>query len=90
MSQVYSNVIQFYIYIYRIIYILFFRFFSIIGYYKTLNISPCAICCLSILFLFFIIKKYLFIWLCWVLVVASGICIFVEACGTFLVVACWI
>ena len=36
-----------YIYIYNVyyiyIYIFFFRFFSIIGYYKILNIVPCAI-----------------------------------------------
>ena len=32
----YSKVIQVYIYIF------FFRFFSIIGYYKILNIVPCA------------------------------------------------
>ena len=31
----YSKVIQ--------IYMFFFRFFSIIGYYKILNIFPCAI-----------------------------------------------
>ena len=35
----YSKVRQLYIYIYQ----LFFRFFSIIGYYKILNIVPCAI-----------------------------------------------
>ena len=38
MFQVYSKVIQFGISI-----IFFFRFFSIIGYYKILNIVPCAI-----------------------------------------------
>ena len=31
------------IHIYMYIYIFFFRFFSIIGYYKILNIVPCAI-----------------------------------------------
>ena len=40
MFQVYSNVVQLYIYN---IYIFFSRFFSIIGYYKILNIVPCAI-----------------------------------------------
>ena len=32
-----------YIYIYIYIYINFFRFFPLIGYYKILNIVPCAI-----------------------------------------------
>ena len=36
--QVYSKVIQLYIYIY-----ILFRFFSIIGYEKILSIIPCAI-----------------------------------------------
>ena len=36
-----GNPIQYTIHIY--IYILFFRFFFIIGYYKILNIIPCAI-----------------------------------------------
>ena len=31
------------LYIYVCVYIFFFRFSSIIGYYKTLNIVPCAI-----------------------------------------------
>ena len=35
----YTDVIQFYTYIY----IFFFRFFSILDYYKILNIVPCAI-----------------------------------------------
>ena len=35
--QVYSRLIQLYIYIF------FFRFFSIIGYYKVLKIVPCAV-----------------------------------------------
>ena len=39
MFQVYNKVIQFYIYIY----IFFFRLFSIISYYKILNIVLCAI-----------------------------------------------
>ena len=43
--QVYSKVIQLYIHIY------FFRFFSLIGYYKILSIVPCAI---SLLFIYFI------------------------------------
>ena len=44
MNQVYSKVIQLlHIYIYIYIYIFFFRYFSIIGYYKILNIVPCAI-----------------------------------------------
>ena len=37
--QVYRKVIQFYTYMY----IFFFRFFSIIGYYRILSIVPCAI-----------------------------------------------
>ena len=37
MFQVYSKVIQLYIYIYS-----FFRFFSIVGYYRILNLVPCA------------------------------------------------
>ena len=49
--QVYSKVIQLYIYTcihihthtHIYIYIFFFRFFSIIGYYKILSIVPCAI-----------------------------------------------
>ena len=36
--QVYSKVIQLYMYIYTF----FFRFFSLIGYYKILSIVPCA------------------------------------------------
>ena len=44
MNQVYSKVIQLlHIYIYIYIYIFFFRYFSVIGYYKILNIVPCAI-----------------------------------------------
>ena len=50
MFQVYSRVIQLYMYVYIYTYIFFFRFFSIIGYYKILNIVPCAICCLSNLY----------------------------------------
>ena len=42
MFQVYSKVIQ-YTCVYTYIYILFFIFFSIIGYYKIVNIVPCAI-----------------------------------------------
>ena len=44
--QVYSKEIQLYIYVYVyicIVYVYFFRFFSIIGYYKILNVVPCAI-----------------------------------------------
>ena len=51
MFQVYSKVIQLYICVCVYIYIFFFRFFSIIGYYKILNLAPCAIvgpCCLSL------------------------------------------
>ena len=36
--QVYSTVIQLYIHIY----LLFYRFFSLVGYYKMLSIVPCA------------------------------------------------
>ena len=43
MFQVYSKVIQFFLYIYMYMYIFFFGFFPIIGYYKILNIVPCAI-----------------------------------------------
>ena len=34
-------------------YLLFFRFFSIIGYYKIVNVVPCTVnpCCLSILYI---------------------------------------
>ena len=39
--KVYNKVILLYICV--CIYIFFFRFFSIIGYYKILNIVPCAI-----------------------------------------------
>ena len=40
-----QQVIQLYklIYIYVCVYVFFFRFFSIIGYYKVLNIVACAI-----------------------------------------------
>ena len=38
MFQVYSKVIQLYIYIF-----FFYRFFPIIGYYKILDIVSCAI-----------------------------------------------
>ena len=37
MIRVYSKVIQIHIYIF------FFRFFSIISYYKFLNVVPCVI-----------------------------------------------
>ena len=40
--QVYNNVIQLYIYICTYLYA-FEKFFSIIVYYKILNIVPCAI-----------------------------------------------
>ena len=67
MSQVYSNVIQFYTYIYVFnyiyIYIFFFRLFSIIGYYKILNIIPCSICCLFYFYFLFLKSIYLFIYL---------------------------
>ena len=45
MFEVYRKVIQLYIYIYICIhmYIFFFRFFSIIDYYKILNIVSCAV-----------------------------------------------
>jgi len=39
--QVYSNVIQLYVYV-CVCVNFFFRFFSIIGYYKILNLVPCA------------------------------------------------
>ena len=42
LASVYVNEFHF-IYTYAHIYIFFFRLFSIIGYYKTLNIVPCAI-----------------------------------------------
>ena len=35
-------------------YIFFFRFFSIIGYYKILNIVPCAVCQVLVGYLFYI------------------------------------
>ena len=41
MFQLYNKMIQLYVCIY--IYVFLFRFFSIIGYYKILNIVPCAI-----------------------------------------------
>ena len=44
----YSKVIQLYVYI------LFFRFFSIIGYYKILSIVPCAIQYRSLLVICFV------------------------------------
>ena len=34
-------------------YLFFFRFFSIRGYYKTLNIAPCAIEQVSVVYLFY-------------------------------------
>ena len=46
--QVYSKVIQLYIYIFP------FRFFSLIGYYKILSIVPCAIQWVLVGYLFFI------------------------------------
>ena len=46
---------------YVCIYIFFFRFFSIVDYYKVLNIVPCAIQ-KSLLFIYFIyISVYLLI-----------------------------
>ena len=47
-------------------YIFFFRFFSIIGYYKILNIVPCAIQWALVGYLFYLFiyfLKYLFIYL---------------------------
>ena len=41
--QVYSKAIPLYIYIYMYTYIFFFMFFSVIHYYKIMNIVPCAI-----------------------------------------------
>ena len=38
-----------YIYVCVYIYIFFFRFFSIIGYYKILNIVPCTFCDIQVL-----------------------------------------
>ena len=46
--QVYSKMIQLYIYIF------FFRSFSIIGYYKILNIVPCAIQQVLVVYLFYV------------------------------------
>ena len=48
MFQVYSKVVQLYVYIniriYVCVYIfIYFRFFSIIGYYNILKIVPCDI-----------------------------------------------
>ena len=37
--QMYIKIIQLYIYIYTY---LFFKFFSIIGYYEILSVVPCA------------------------------------------------
>ena len=37
-----SDSVLYILYIYICVYIFFFRFFSIIGYYKILNIVPCA------------------------------------------------
>ena len=51
--QVYSKVIQLYLYLY----IFFTKFFSIIGYYKTVTIVPCAIQQDLVIYLIFI-KKY--------------------------------
>ena len=49
--QVYRKVIQYYTYTY----VLFYRLFPTIDYYKILNIVPCAItvgpCCLSVLYI---------------------------------------
>ena len=50
-SHIYIRV---YIYIYIYAYIFFFRFFSIIGYYKILNIVPCAIQQVLVVYLFYI------------------------------------
>ena len=47
-----DSVIYIYINIYAIIYILF-RFFSIIGYYKIMNIVPCAIGLVFVVSLFY-------------------------------------
>ena len=41
MIQLYKYVYM-YVCVYTYIYIFFFRFFSIIGYYKILNIVPCT------------------------------------------------
>ena len=74
MFQVYRKVIQLYIYIYIHIhthayvcvhmYTFFLRFFSIIGYYKILNIVPCTIC-RSLLFLYFIYSGVCLLGLPW-------------------------
>ena len=61
--QVYSKVIQIYLYIsiYLYLYLFFFRFFSIIGYYKILNIVSCAIQLVLVVYLFYIQKYMLLI-----------------------------
>ena len=41
--------IHIYMYVYIYIHIFFFRFFSIIGYYKILNIVPCTFCDIQVL-----------------------------------------
>ena len=48
----YSRMIQFLIYIYINIYTIFHSLY-IVGYYKSLNIVPCAIC-RSLLFIYFV------------------------------------
>ena len=46
MFHAYSKVIQLFLNMY---YLFFFRFFSIIGYYKILNIVPCTFCDIQVL-----------------------------------------
>ena len=58
MIQDYSGVIHTYtlymLYKYNNIYLFFFRLFSLIGYYKILNIVPCAIQQDLVVYLFYI------------------------------------
>ena len=66
---VYSKVIQLYIYIYICMYvcmyvcmyIFFFRVFSITGYYKTLNMVPCAIQQVLVLYLACLLEWWLWV-----------------------------
>ena len=61
--EVCSKVAQFYVYTHTHTHthVFFFRFFSIVDYYKVLNIVPCAIWvlnCLSVLYIISIVCTY--------------------------------
>ena len=77
MFQLYSKVIQLYIYIYP----LFLRFYSHIRHYRVLSRVPCAIHTVGPYYLFFGIYLFIYFWLCWVFVAACGLSLVATSGG---------